>query len=78
MKRSTFLKQSVKAGAVVLLSPSVLTKAETTTHYHYTKDDLLNRLVTANDAQVEKLLQTDLEKRDFSRRVAYDLAVLTA
>ncbi|MBD0368455.1 MAG: hypothetical protein ICV53_20420, partial [Flavisolibacter sp.] len=76
--RSTFLKQSLKAGTVVLLSPSLFTKAETTTNYHYPKDDLLNRLVTANDAQVEKLLQTDLEKRDFSRRVAYDLAVLTA
>jgi hypothetical protein len=78
INRGTFLKQSLKAGAFVLLYPSSLTKSSATAHHSFEKNDLLNRLVTANDAQVEKLLQTDVDKREFNRRIAYDLTMLVA
>lgn len=77
MNRSTFLRQSLKAGAFVLLSPSLLNKVSAG-GYRGLENDLMNKLVAANDAQVEKLLQTDFNKRDFSRRIGYDLTILTA
>jgi hypothetical protein len=78
MNRGTFIKQTFKAGSFLLLSPSLFTNAAAKAGYHLPKDDLLSRLVTANDAQVEKLLQTDFDKRDFNRKIAYDLTVLVA
>lgn len=77
ISRNTFLKQSIKAGAIVFLSPSLLTKAAANGSI-FSKDDLMERLVPANDAQVEKLLQTSFDKRDFGRRIGYDITVLTA
>lgn len=78
IKRSTFLKQSIKAGAFILLQPSIL-KASTTVHPFLPQgEELMRRLVTANDAQVAKLLQTDFDKRAFNRRIAHDLNLLTA
>lgn len=78
INRGTFLKQSVKAGTLIFINPSLFRKGATTAGSYFRDNDLMNRLVTANDAQVEKLLQTDFNKRDFSRRIAYDLTVLTA
>lgn len=39
---------------------------------------MMKKLVAANDAQVEKLLQTDAEGRDFNRRLVHDINLLTA
>lgn len=76
INRGTFLKQSIKAGAFVSLHSLWFTKA--LAHTSFEKNDLFSRLVTANDVQVEKLLQTSFDHREFSRRLGYDLGLLTA
>jgi hypothetical protein len=78
INRGTFLMQSIKAGAFVLLTPSLFQRASASTHHVASKDDVMNRMVMANDTQVEKLVQTNFEKREFGRRVAYDFTVLVA
>ncbi|TDH19988.1 hypothetical protein EXU57_22185 [Segetibacter sp. 3557_3] len=75
--RSTFLKQSLKTGAIVWLSPSLLTRAASTNYYR-PEAELMQRLVAANDGVVEKLLATSFDKRDFNRKIGYDVALLTA
>ncbi|WP_216820607.1 hypothetical protein [Cnuella takakiae] len=76
MNRGTFLKQTLKAGAFVLIHPLLFTKASAQSSPY--KNDLLDRLVTTNDAQVAKLLQTNFDQREFNRRLAYDLVLLIA
>src|ERR1700750_2091280 len=79
INRSTFLKQSAKAGALLLIRPMpefFSTHANRLNEFH--DEALMKRIVSANDAQVEKLLATDLDNRAFSRRVASDFAMLTA
>ncbi|MCU7551164.1 hypothetical protein OCK74_18735 [Chitinophagaceae bacterium LB-8] len=78
INRGAFLMQSLKASAGVLLTPSLLTKASAMAQSPSLKDDLFNRMVLANDTQVEKLLQTNFDKREFSRKIGYDLGTLVA
>lgn len=77
MDRSTFLKQSLKAGALVLIKPDFLW-AQGSRQRNTLDEALMKRLVSANDAQVEKLLVSSFDNRVFSRRVGADLASLTA
>jgi hypothetical protein len=79
IKRSTFIKQSLKAGAFVLINPLPELLSSERKHEQSPPDEaLLQKLINANDAQVEALLRTDLDSRPFSRRVGSDLAVLAA
>ena len=77
MKRDDFLKM----GALTIAAPffnSALAKMATGNEKFY-DDDILHRLVTANDKQVAGLLQSVNEDSvTFSRRVGFDFAVLTA
>lgn len=60
----------------MLIHPLLFSKAGTQSSPY--KNDLLERLARANDAQVAKLLQTNFDQRDFNRRLAYDLVLLIA
>jgi hypothetical protein len=79
--RGTFLKQSLQAGAFLLAGSyplSLLAKMPAAKSQITNAADLLQRFVTANDAQVEKLLQADLNRPSFGRKIGSDLALLSA
>lgn len=79
INRSTFIKQSLKAGAFVLINPlPALQHAHDKQLQKPVDETLLQKLVAANDAQVESLLKSDFANRPFSRRVGSDLEVLAA
>ncbi|HET7898661.1 MAG TPA: hypothetical protein VFL47_13350, partial [Flavisolibacter sp.] len=79
INRSTFIKQSLKAGAIVAINPLPGLFLPTEKPTQYTLDEaLLQRLVTANDAQAEALLKQDIESKPFSRKTGADLEVLAA
>ncbi|MEI6948093.1 hypothetical protein V9K67_12925 [Paraflavisolibacter sp. H34] len=77
INRGTFLKQAAKAGVFAWISPSLIAQAAAA-RPSLSLGDLMHRLVTANDAQVEKLLQTEFEIKDFTRKVVHDFTVLAA
>jgi hypothetical protein len=76
--RSSFLKQSFRAGAILMVAPlpRLLFAQEGSKN---TQDaSLLKKLVDANDGQVDDLLKSDFDNRTFSRRIGHDFNVLTA
>ena len=79
IKRVEFLKM----GAWVMLTPlcdGFLTQAMANTGKNYLyKDDILQRLLTANDNQVALLLESvNPGNLKFSRKTGYHIAVLSA
>lgn len=79
IKRSTFIRQSLKASAFVLINPlPEFLFARENSGQQSPDEVLLQKLITANDAQVEIFLKSDFENRPFSRRVGSDLALLAA
>lgn len=79
MNRSKFIKQSLAAGAILWVDPFTGLFAQNKIPGNKNSDStIFQQLVTANDAQVEKLLLTDYDKKDFSRRLAGEFAILTA
>jgi hypothetical protein len=79
MDRNTFLKQSMKASAFLLVNPvPSFLFAQNAKARFAPKENLLERLVAANDRQVEKVLQSDFDNRVFGRRIGADLALLAA
>ena len=80
ISRNTFVKRVLTAGAFAMLNPlnnSLLASPGNTRKFLF-KDDILDRLVIANDIQVDKLLHSDLDKPAFSRKIGYDFAALSA
>lgn len=81
MNRNTFLKHSLTAGAFVMLNPihSGLFAQPNPANSFLKDDDLLKRLLVANDIQSEKLLASIKdEKPGFGRKIGYDFAQLAA
>ena len=86
MNRNTFLAHSLKAGTLVMISPlSNGLFARVAQGYagneigHTAKDDLLQRLVAANDRQVAKLIPlVNTGKPEANRQAGYYFAVLSA
>lgn len=78
INRSVFLQQSLKAGACLLLMPLPNLFATVGNRQNIPDDVLLKKLVTANDSQVESLLQTNVDNREFNRRLVHDINILTA
>ena len=78
MNRSTFLRHSLAAGAFIVLGPvknGLFAQNKTTLK----DDNILKRLVTANDIQAGKLLLSiNDEKPAFGRKIGYDFAQLSA
>jgi hypothetical protein len=82
INRNTFIKHSLKVGALVLLNPFsnslAAYGAPLNIREDFSIDDILKRLVIANDVRVEKLLQSDLENSAFGRKIGYDFAALAS
>lgn len=79
INRGTFIRQSLQAGAVVLVNPLPgFFSAPVQGPGAQLDDGLLQKLAAANDAQVATLLKTDFDQRPFSRRVGSDAEVLAA
>ncbi|MEO5683499.1 MAG: hypothetical protein ABIQ88_12700 [Chitinophagaceae bacterium] len=82
MKRTDFLKQTLKIGGAALLAPYVDVAAaqSTATNKHAQIDAaLLERLVNANDKQVDKLLAAlQAGVTSTGRKIGFDFATLTA
>ncbi len=76
--RHSFLRQSLKAGALLMLAPSLPFSAGAAPQVAQVDEDFMKRLRDANDKQVELLLKTDLQKAGFSRKTGYDFATLAA
>ena len=77
INRHTFLKQSLHIGALAAISPlahDFLTGNENNKQFN---NDILRRLLKANDAQVPKLLKS-LQTDSFARKIGYDFAVLSS
>ncbi len=79
IKRKAFLKM----GALVILAPLtnsfLLQAAGKSPNSNLFTDDILKKLIAANDNQVEGLLQSLTEKNiAFSRKIGYDFAALSA
>ncbi|HEY6505145.1 MAG TPA: hypothetical protein VIZ28_14310 [Chitinophagaceae bacterium] len=80
MKRNDFLKMGALAMGTPLFD-SFLVKAAVadTSNNSWFKDDILSRLVAANDTQVAGLLQSvNPDSLKFSRRIGYDFSMLAA
>src|SRR5262245_43415995 len=75
-------KSFIKMGALAMLAPlgnDLLANTASLTGKEFLPDGLMERLVAANDKQVTDLLQSiSPDKFNFSRRVGYDFAVLSA
>jgi hypothetical protein len=76
LTRHSFLKHSLSIGALAAISPLLNTLLANEAN-NPAKDDILQRLLNANDAQVAKLLQS-LHASSFARKIGYDFAVLAA
>ena len=79
IKRTTFLKQGLKIGGAVLLAPYIGLAANARPEKMRVQEDMMARLVAANDKQVEKLL-TDLRAgiTATGRKIGFDFATLSA
>src|SRR5882762_7519704 len=86
INRNTFLTHSLKAGALVVLTPlsnglfaRAMQGPAGNEKGDTAKDDLLQRLVAANDRQVARLLSVvDAGKTSADRQPGYYFAVLSA
>jgi hypothetical protein len=77
--RDTFLKYSLKAGAFVMLHPVSHSLFAATNNNFLKDEDILNRLLSANDKQVDKLLPFINENiLTLTRKIGYDFAQLSA
>jgi hypothetical protein len=80
MKRNSFIKMS----ALAMLAPIgndlfAIPSSKNSLKDFFLTDDILKRLVIANDKQADSLLQSvSLANFNFSRRVGYDFATLSA
>src|SRR4051812_1565109 len=81
INRLSFLRQSLHASAFVAITPLVKrigTSGKTgAANEAVLKDDIVQRLLKANDAQVPRLLKS-MQTEPFARRIGYDFAVLSA
>ena len=81
INRYTFLKQSFNLGGLVLLSPVAnsfsMATGDLNNNNISEKDDMLLRLVKANDVQVAKLLKSPTTAT-LTRKIGFDFAILTA
>ncbi len=80
VNRAQFIKQSLQAGAFISLGTMAFLgiEAEPTRKKFEVKNGLLQRLVAANDTQVEQLLQRDESSLKFSRKIGHDFATACA
>lgn len=81
IKRSTFLKQSAKAGAFLAfrpLYPALFDQPMPANNHTVPDGNFLLRLVNANDENVAALLQTSFDSLGFSRTLGYYFTALTA
>jgi hypothetical protein len=81
INRHSFLKQSLNLGVLAAIAPLtdfLLTDEENNPAKNTGfKEDILQRLLKANDAEVSRLLKS-LPANSFARKIGYDFAVLTA
>lgn len=78
IKRKSFLKMSALAMLAPLANHTVL-KAATEKNIFFDTDDILKKLIAANDKQVSILLSSVTEGNIvFSRKIGYDFAALSA
>jgi hypothetical protein len=78
IKRKSFIKMSALAMLAPLANQTVL-KAATAKNIFSDTDDILKKLITANDKQVAMLLSSVTEGNIvFSRKIGYDFAALSA
>lgn len=75
MNRSDFLKHAASLGALALLPLPQFLWAQKGAD---ADEALMKRLVAANDAQAEKLLQTGFDNRGVGRRLAHEINTLAA
>src|SRR5688500_10183393 len=80
INRSTFIKNSLKTGALVMLTPLShgLLGQPAQQDISSFADDILERFVKANDKQIAALLKTDFNNTPFSRRLGHYFTTLTA
>ena len=77
INRQVFLKQSISIGTLAAISPLLGDFFAAETKDGQPKEDILQRLLKANDAQAAKLLNS-LPVNSFARKIGYDFAVLSA
>ena len=80
--RNTFLKESLKVGALAILNPLDncflnITK-QNPARGSALDEDLLKRLVAANDNEAARLLALNPGNKTFGRRTAHEFAILSA
>ena len=79
IKRKSFLKMGALAMLAPLLIGFVLRRPAIKKYFLDKDDDILKKMVVANDKQVAELLQTITEGNIvFSRKIGYDFANLAA
>jgi hypothetical protein len=77
INRHDFLKDSFSIGALAALSPLFNNLLLSETNSNRPDDDMMQRLLKANDAQVAKLLNT-VYSGAIIRKIGFDFAVLSA